>query len=496
MKLAFRTIIVAIGQLATSMERIIVVIILSRTLSTFDYGTYQQVWLFYLLVLPLFTLGLPGSILYFIPRAQPHRRKTVVFQTLFLLEIVGILFSLATLFTAPLVARQFNNPELVRYLRIFSIYPLLAVPPKLITLLMVAEEKPVHSAVISGLAMIKTIVFLTLPSIIGLPLVYTFYFANVGAFLFLIGTLAYVGRIYSGQRIQWDPALLRHQLAYSIPLGLASVLGVISKQLNKTVVSSTFSPKVYAVYVNGAFEIPFIGLLTGSLMAVLVPEFVKRLKQGETGTSVWSLWNTATTKTALLLFPIAVLLFVFASEFMVVMFSAKYVNSASIFQIYLALAVLRITQYGALLQALGRTRLILYTSIFGLLVNLGLSVVLIQVLGLSGPAWANVITTYIWAFSYLLIICRLLKISFWRVLPWKELARIILIAIASGLIVWPLVILPVGNLPKLLIGTVVYGGVYLAMLILTHTLPVTIVRSGVEKAILQFRIFLSKEAYR
>ena len=174
MRLGPKTSIVAIGQLAVSMERILVFMILSRTLSSFDYGTYQQVWLFYGLMLPLFTLGLPGSVLYFIPRAQPDRRKTVAFQTLFLLALVGLFFSLATFISAPWVADQFNNADLTRYLRIFSLYPLLALPPKLVNLLMIAEDRPLLSAGLSVLATISTTLFLTWPSFLGLSLAYCF----------------------------------------------------------------------------------------------------------------------------------------------------------------------------------------------------------------------------------------------------------------------------------------------------------------------------------
>src|SRR3972149_8470908 len=120
MKILTRTLVVAIGQTATSMEKIAVLFVLSRTLSKFDYGTYQQVWLVYLLVLPLFTLGLPGSILYFIPKTEQRHRKIVVFQTIFLLEIVGVIFSIITFQTAPLFAQQFNNPELIPLIRVFS----------------------------------------------------------------------------------------------------------------------------------------------------------------------------------------------------------------------------------------------------------------------------------------------------------------------------------------------------------------------------------------
>lgn len=470
-----------------SVERVVVVMILSRTLSSFDYGTYQQVWLFYSLALPLFTLGLPSSILYFIPRAHSLQRKTVAFQTLFLLQAIGLAFSLATFLTAPWAAKLFNNPDLVQYLRIFSLYPLLALPPKLVNLLLIAEDRAGLATVVSALSALITLLFLTVPSLIKMPLVYTFYSANLGAFLFFVWVIVYMIRFYRGQPFHWNLSLLKGQIVYALPLGLSSMLGVISKQLDKAVVSSAFSPDVYAVYVNGAFEIPVIGLLTGSMMTVLIPEFVRRLEHDSSQAGVWSLWNAATKKTALFLFPISFALFVFAPEFMVVMFSLEYLASASIFRIYLALTVLRITQYSALLQALGRTRLILGTSIIGLFISLALSWSLVHLLGLVGPAWANVTATYLWAFIYLVILCRLLDTRFGRVMPWKELARTMTAAIVASLVAWPVKALPVGHLPVLVLGSAVYAVAYVVMLLATHTVSVPEFRGAVGRLVEAFR---------
>jgi O-antigen/teichoic acid export membrane protein len=483
MKFTFKISVVAFGQLALSVERVLVVMVLSRTLALADYGTYQQVWLVYSLALPLFTLGLPGSVLYFIPRADLDQRKTVAVQTLLLLQVIGLAFSLATFASAPLMARMFNNQDLVLYLRIFSLYPLLAIPPKLVNLLLIAEDRPGLATTVSSLSALTTLLFLTMPSLVKLPLVYTFYSADVGALLFFVGVVIFLIRFYRKQHFRWDLPLLGAQLAYALPLGLSSVLGVISRQLDKAVISSMFTPAVYALYANGAYEVPVIGLLTGSLMTVLIPEFVKRLRQESSQTAVWSLWNTATRNTAFILFPIAVALFVFAPELMVFLFSDKYLGSAGIFRIYLALAILRITQYGALLQAMGYTRLILGTSALMLTLNLFLSWSLAHLLGVKGPAWANVATNYAWALVYLVMLCHLLKTPFRRIMPWRQLAGIMGLAIAPGLLAWLTKALPLGHVSMLAVGSTVYAMGYLIMLLITNTLSMSQVRTAIQGVI-------------
>ena len=466
MKIFQKTFIVSIGQFASSMERIVVFMILSRTLSKYDYGTYQQVWLVYTLVSPIFMLGLPSSVLYFIPRNERQKHKTIVYQSLLLLEVVGIIFSAVTIITAPIVATQFHNPDLITYLRVFALYPLVSLPPKLVNLLMIADEKPVTSVIVSVIYTIVIVTSITGPSIIGLPLIYTFYGAVVGGAIFFVGVVIFLNQYYQGQKVQWDWKLMREILIYSIPLGLSSILGTISTQLNKLIVSSTFSPDTYAAFSNGAFEIPFIGLITGSLMTVLIPEFVNKLKNHEGANSVWVLWNGSTIKTASLLFPIAVSLFVFASDFMVVMFSSKYVNSTEVFRIYLFLTILRVTQYSSLLLAMGKTKLILYTSIIGLFMNLVFSVIFVSVFGLVGPAWANVLTTYSWGFIYLVMICRLWGIRFSAVMPWKTLGKLFAVAVASGVLPSAILFLNMNALPRIMLGMVTYFLIYVSILLL------------------------------
>jgi O-antigen/teichoic acid export membrane protein len=464
MRIAYKTFIISLAQLSASMERILIFMILSRTLNIFDYGTYQQVWLYYLLVLPLFMLGLPSSLLYLIPKADNNKRKTIVFQTFFLLELVGLVFSAVTFLMAPQMAIHFGNPSLALYMRIFAFYPLFSLPPRLINLLMVANDQPVISAVISFLYSITIVLFVTLPSIFGLPLIYTFYGALVGGGIFFVGAVVYLLHYYRTEKFYWDWGLLREQIIYALPLGLSSIVATLAVQINRLVVSTSFPPEMFAIFTNGAFEIPFIGMITGSLMIVLIPEFVSRLKNNKDIAEVWTLWNSATLRTAIFLFPIAVSLFVFAEDFIVIMFTDKYLLSVGIFRIYLLLAIFRITHYSSLLQAMGRTKLIFITSLVGLFINLILSIVSIPLLGLSGPAWANVITSYSWGVILLLMITRLYNTNFSQILPWKKLGFLLLLAITAGVFSIPLLQLPLIPLVRLSIGMGVYLGLYLGLL--------------------------------
>jgi len=245
------------------------------------------------------------------------------------------------------------------------------------------------------------------------------------------------------------------QLKYAAPLGLAGMIGTISKNLDKVVVSSMCTPESFAVYVNGAIEIPLIGIITGSVMSILLPEFATMYKRGE-HREILNLWHRAMVKCALLIFPIMIFLFLMAPELIRALFSVKYVESVHPFRIYVLELPIRITQYGAIIMAAGRSKLILYRSIGGLVLNLFLSIVLITILGSIGAAMSTVILSYIFSLPLnIFFISRILKIEMRIVMPISLLTKIIIVSAGAGvvLLLAPLV-RPLGDVLSLaILGT-------------------------------------------
>ena len=97
--------------------------IFTRVLSKDDYATYLQTFLAYDFAKPILTLGLPSAIYYFLPNES--RGKKVVCETMLLLFLSGLIYSLFMLFGGTsLLAKRFNNPELTSTLRWMTVYPL------------------------------------------------------------------------------------------------------------------------------------------------------------------------------------------------------------------------------------------------------------------------------------------------------------------------------------------------------------------------------------
>jgi O-antigen/teichoic acid export membrane protein len=369
--------------------------IAARWLSKHDYATIRQTFLAYEFITPLLMLGLPSAVYYFLPRELGARRGVII-DNMALLTIAGVIFSLFVAFGGNhLLATRFNNPDLYRTLQWLIPYPLIMMPVAGLAAVMVCANRTKTLAVYNVLSSIAV----TLASIAAIlwtqsyaaPIVVRIIVPGV----FLPVAIGLMFKAVPGT-FRWPrwPSMNR-MLRYAVPLGLASMLGSITLQLHSIIVASMCSPDDFAVYINGAMEIPVIGIVTGSITTVVFAEMAELCHKGDKAAAL-QLFHKASIKSACILFPAMCFLLVVAGPFITFLYSAKYHNSIVPFVIYLFVLPVRIVVYGSALMALGLTRVILIRSIFDLAINCILCFVLVKTIGYIGAAIAIILTLYLW----------------------------------------------------------------------------------------------------
>ncbi len=426
------------GQALTKMVGLVSAMILARVFSKEDYATYRQSLMIYAFAAPVLTLGLPQAIYYFMPN-QPDRKRNILANNMATLALTGSLFTAFLLFGgSDFLAKQFNNPELAQTLRVMAWYPLFLLPVSgLGACLMVSNRvKQVASySVISRMVMFVTVlvpVFIWRTPFAGVVGFVLAAFVVMGPALWLMFRTTDTG----AYRPEWSG--IKEQLKFAVPLGLAGMVGQLCINLDKILVSTFFDPETFAVYVNGAMEIPLIGMITGSATAVLLPDITRMLGAGNNKEAL-ELWKRAAVKCALIIFPVMGFLMVMAPELMTLLYGEQYVGSAVPFRIYLILLVTRIAFTGALFIALNKTRIILLSSCVGLLVNLTFSLWLISVVGPSGAVIGTVIAVLLFCKPFeFWILSTVLKLRLTEIIPFVSLMRIALIVLTS---VAPLVLI-------------------------------------------------------
>jgi O-antigen/teichoic acid export membrane protein len=380
----------------------------------------------------VFALGLPLSILYYLARLRDADKKAFIVQSVVLLAAGASATGLAVFLGADLIAGAFGNPDLAALLRLFAVYPVLIAPSLAVEGVLIVSGRVLQFAVFAiasrlavlGAGVVTVAAGGTLTHLFALILAAGVIEIAVAGMLLRGAVKTFEATPRPGQ-LSRRPTI-REQFAIALPTGLSNMVGILNQELDKLIIAGAFSLSQFARYANGALEIPILGTIVSSVSTVLMPEFTRRYNEGDHA-GVLNLWHESVCKVALLQFPLLIFFGLFASEFIVLLFSDTYRDSAVIFQIYVVATVPKLTWYGTLLVAIGRTRAPLWGSIIALTTNVILNLLFIRWIGFTGPAIATTLAAYGTTVFDLSRIRTALGVGWLGVFPWRRLALILLV---------------------------------------------------------------------
>lgn len=435
LSLSSRVGFLALGGFISQIGVLLGSILLARFLTQESYGTYRQVQLLYQIASPVFLAALPGSLLYFLPIMDKEKRKIFVSQTIMLLSGLGVVLGLITMLTAGFISKQFQNPDLYQLLFIYSLFPPAAFIGSYFSSYLVVEGRVKLIMLITMVSALLSFFGIVANVLLNHSLATIFFTQMAITTLISLFSLAYTQKTL-GLSFRINFASIKKQLFYSFPLGLAAVTATLAWQTDRLIVSLFFDPALYAIYVVGAMEIPFLARINTSINTILIPE-VSSLFQQNKRSEIMNRWSSTIRKTSLIMFPSFVFLTIFSQELLTLLYSEKYIESVPLFRIYLLLLPLRIATYGLIFQAIGKTKFILYGSILYLIVNVILNLLLYKPLGLIGPPIATVIATFLFAIYYLVALRSTFQVSITKLLPWRAISGIFTAAAFAGIFVVP-----------------------------------------------------------
>lgn len=315
-------------------------LLLVRRLSQTDFGLYKQVFLLVSTAMTVLPLGFVMSAFYFLPR-RPDKQSRVAFNILLFYVAVGAGAGLALLWQPTILQVMFHDPTLARLAGPIAILIFISVAFSFLDLIALARADVRTASVL--------IVILNLGRT-ALLLAAAFAFASFEALVYAVmlqGVLQAALLIwYLSTRFQgfWrgpDWSVMRAQLGYALPLGTAGILTVIQGDLHNYFVAHYFDAASYAIYAVGCFQLPLLSILSDSVGSVMIPA-IGRLELHGKPEDIVRLSARLMRVLAALYFPIYVFLLVAGREFIVVLFTARYVDSWPIFAINLTLIPLSI----------------------------------------------------------------------------------------------------------------------------------------------------------
>ena len=419
--LSYQVTVLMLGRIISFAALFFIPIVNVRTLSQTDFGLYRQFWLLYDTVFVVLVLQFPASLLYYFPRAENDREKSVYLtQTLVYLFVMGLV-SWVVYQVLGLLLHGDLGDAVRKYMWAFCLFTLLMMVARAMEGLFIAEKRAEAqaryiAAVFAGQAL----------TVVGLSwFTHRVDFIIWGLVVYALANatfaLVYCGRRYKPSIRECSARSFREQLSYAVPLGLATIVLLVFAQTDKYVITHFLGREVFAVYTVGAMQLPFVDILRNSVMNIVFPLMAEYQKSKNTE-NILELWRRATVKLAVLFFPIFVFLEVSARPFITILFTKEYGLATGVFMIYLLVFLRSTVDTTSVLMVFKQTPFMLKVNTLALLTHVVLAVTMYKRFGMLGVPVATVLMVYVQNGFFLWRSAQLLNQSLLTVLPWGAIA--------------------------------------------------------------------------
>jgi O-antigen/teichoic acid export membrane protein len=410
----------------------------------------------YLVAVTIGSLNLEHSILFFLPQLTQHQTNRLLYQTVNLLRISGIVCGAVIVFV------QVGTGVLGTMAIALCIACAVAceLPTVVMTPIFIARgEEQYGSMWRSGHALIQFFA-LMVPALCGFGAMGIASGLAVSGFIRLTAFTVVFRRFINGEHVH-TPGLLKRQILFCTPLGVALAAGVLTRSMDKWLVA-WHEPLMVGIYSIAAFEVPILAVLPYAGGAAIAVSMVTMFHNNEVSDahSVW--WHQARMM-SLVVVPLTMGLVVVAPELFEILFTHSYRTSVLPFQIFTLIGLHRVTEYGAVLRAAGRSVEIVYSSLILLGSNLVFGYIGLQIHGLVGLTVGSVLAflvAWVWILSRLK---NVFAVSMRHVFPWSTWTSSVAVSCATAAVAFFLSKGGDSAGPRLVIKLMVMGGVAAAI---------------------------------
>jgi O-antigen/teichoic acid export membrane protein len=423
--------ILTVSKIITILISTISAMLLSRFRTLDEYGTYSQLIMLTILASSLFTLGLPSSMNFFLARTDiPAKRRRLLSVFYSLYTIISVVIGIALVLTVPLSGSYFKNPALGSFAFFLAVFPWTSVIISSISNVLVVygrTKKLMLLNIVNSLVSLSAIILVQIFrwSFKEYLIIYL-----IGQSLVAVWVYVIVYKLEGYLCFSLDKSAIKAILIYSIPIGLAALVGTISIEIDKLMIGRFFDTKALAIYANAGKELP-LTIVSASFTSVLLPQLARKLKDGDVN-GVIDLWGYSIRLSYIIICFFTMACIVFAPQIISVLYSNKYLPGVGVFRIYSLVMLLRVTYFGIILNSVGKTKFILYCSIASLILNAALNYLFYLAFGFVGPALATLISIGFINGMQLIVSAKVLHIEFRKLFPWNSLGKTTLINIVVG----------------------------------------------------------------
>lgn len=462
----------ALANLLSMSMTLLMAAVLSRFMSASDYGTYRQVIFIYYTLLMLFSGGMPRAYYYFLARVPVEEGRCVVMRLSLLLWLSAAMFSGILFFGSGVIAEALGNKALAPNLCYFAVTPMLLMPvlgvENILTVYGRARSVTVYVLVSRVVMFAGGVVPVVLfgcevrGAVIG--------FVIASAVSCIIG-LKLMFLPFSGVRHVKSEVSLREVLTFVTPVFAASVYGFVIASSSQFFVSRYFGVEAFAMFANGYKELPFVGMIIGAAMVVLLPEFTRMSTNRSRMADLRELWRSVVLKSCSMIYPLSVFCCFFASEIVTMIYGDAYKQAAILFMIITVVNLSRIVPYGPLMLATGNGKQFARAHLFTALLIVGLDLCCVTFFpSVLAIAIISSCCTLFYLGLMLRVIVRVLDTNLWSLMPWMEMLKILVISVAGCAVARFVVVAcgVTGTFLFLAVGALLFTSLYFPLALWQH----------------------------
>jgi O-antigen/teichoic acid export membrane protein len=456
------------ARVAAFFMTLILPVTLVRIFDKEQIGIYRQIFLVVGTAISVLPMGFTTSAFYYLPR-ETKRRGLIVMNIVAYLTGIGMLCGGALALFPQILNRIVNSHALAPYAHWIGLTIFLWLFSGMLETIATANEDVRSSTVFIVFAQLSKTALILAAALIFRSIVALLYAAVLQGVVESLMLLWYLRKAFPRFWARFDFSVFREQTSYVAPLGLAGLAYTAQCDLHSYVVAEHFSTENYAVYSIGNSQLPLVSTVKDAVVSVLLARVSSLQQKGETE-QIRTLMLRAVRKLSAMYIPVAICLFVLGREFIITVYTAKFIDSLPFLLLNALLLPLAGMTTDPVLRAYAAYR---YVT---LKVRLSMLVVLV-VLALSSIHYfgmIGVMASYVLSVTTerLLLFRLTMKIlhgtwADWKTVRdvWKYLAS----ALASGLAVLALKIALPNSKPQLILvlGGALFFSIYISAIALS-----------------------------
>lgn len=361
---------------------ILISILLAKSvLTSEEIGTFEMLTFIGTTVSFFWIAGLNQGILPFFPKLNSTDQRPFIFNTFLLFCGISICVIILLLFFEYSITQLLVGQETLPYFKWFAVYLIFFMPSFLVDYIYLVNNQAKQILGFGIIVFSLQVIVVIIPLLMGKGLLGSIQgLVGLGVFRFL--WLLKV--VFDFGKIEWRSELMSKYLKLSIPLILYTLLSGFPTIFDNWVVGWFYDDKsTFAIFRYGARELPLTIALANALSMAMIPELVKN--KNNTFTDL----KNKTLNLFHWLFPLSIILMLTSSWWFPKVFNPDFLESASVFNVFLLVIISRLIFPQSILIALGKTKMVLFISILETILNIILSLIFVRHFGLVGIAFGT-----------------------------------------------------------------------------------------------------------